>query len=299
MTEPAAAPADLLRDTAVTPVAVAPGWYTAELPDAWDFRTPSGGVLMAVALRAMAAALADPGLRLVSANTHFCSPVPAGPLEIRVEVLRHGGAAAQLRAQLSSTAVPGPGLEVSATFGRDRPGIDLLDLEFPPVPPPGDAPPLDGWPGPVPGVRPRFFANFQVRLALGHPWWTSGWTPGGARLARWFRYRIPPRRTDGHVDPCAIPPIADTMPPALIQKLGPGHPPFFAPSLDLTVHFLEDSPAEWFLVDVHARRARAGFATASADIWDDEGRLVAFATQTMILRRVPEGMRGLGADAGA
>ena len=89
---------DLARDTAVTRLASAPGWYTAELSDAWDFRTPSGGVLMTVAMRAMQAELADPGFRPVSANTHFCSPVPAGPLEIRVEVLRHGGAAAQVRA---------------------------------------------------------------------------------------------------------------------------------------------------------------------------------------------------------
>src|SRR6185369_9015568 len=35
---------DLTRDTAVRRLAAAPGWYTADLPHAWDFRTPSGGV---------------------------------------------------------------------------------------------------------------------------------------------------------------------------------------------------------------------------------------------------------------
>jgi acyl-CoA thioesterase len=82
-------------------------------------------------------------------------------------------------------------------------------------------------------------------------------------------------------------PIADTMPPALIQKLGPSHEPFFAPSLDLTVHFLEDTTSEWLLTLVHARRARAGYASADAEIWDDRGRLIALATQTMLLRRAP------------
>jgi hypothetical protein len=79
---------DLTSDTAVRRLAAAPGWYTADLPHAWDFRTPSGGVLMTVAMRAMQAELDDPALRPISANTHFCSPVPAGPLEVRVEVLR-------------------------------------------------------------------------------------------------------------------------------------------------------------------------------------------------------------------
>ncbi|HZR81046.1 MAG TPA: thioesterase family protein [Candidatus Binatia bacterium] len=281
-------PSDLARDTAITRLRVAPGWYTADLPDAWNFRSPAGGVLMTVAMRAMQAELADPDLRPVSANTHFCSPVPAGPLEVRVEVLRHGGAAAQVRAQLSSTTMPGPGLEVSATFGRDRDSIDLVDVEPPGVPRPDDALPMLRIGGIDLGQRPAFFSNFDTRLALGHPWWTDGWEPGAARIARWFRYLVPQRLPDGRLDPLALPPIADTMPPALSQKLGPGHPPFHAPSLDLTVHFLEDTTSEWLLTAVHARRARAGYATAAVEIWDDGGRLIAYGTQMMMLRRVPQ-----------
>lgn len=279
---------DLAADTAVTRLKVAPGWYTANVPPHWNFRTPSGGVLMTVAMRAMAEELGDPQLRPISANTHFCSPVPAGPLEVRVEVLRHGGAAAQVRAQLSSTSMPGPGLEVSATFGRNREGVDVIDTEPPDVLAPDQAPEVAEMIGTSQRLRPAFFANFDNRLVLGAPWWDGDWEPGPARLARWFRYKVPQRRADGTLDPFALPPIADTMPPALIQKLGPNHTPFHAPSLDLTVHFLEDTDAEWLLVSVHARRARAGYATASAEIWDDRRRLLAFATQTMMLRRVPE-----------
>ena len=118
-------PSDLAVATRVTGLRAAPGWYTAELPRAWNFLTPSGGVLMTVALRAMQAELGDASYRPVSATTVFCSPVPDGPLEIRVEVLRRGGAAPQVRAALSSTALPGPGLEVSATFARDQSGPEL------------------------------------------------------------------------------------------------------------------------------------------------------------------------------
>lgn len=279
---------DLTKDTAVTRLDVAPGRYTAHLGEAWNFRTPSGGVLMTIAMRAMQEELADPALRPVSANTHFCSPVPAGPLEIRVEVLRHGGAAAQVRAQLSSLTTPGPGLEVSATFGRDREGIDVLDSEMPAVPPPATARPVQrSQHGPLAGWEPPFFRNFDVRLALGQPWWETDWPPGPARVARWFRYLVPPRLPDGRLDPLALPPVVDTMPNALWQKLGPDRPTFLAPSLDLTVHFLEDTQDEWLLTWVHARRARAGFASADCEVWDEQGRLIAFATQTMILRSLP------------
>ncbi len=281
-------PADLARDTAVTRLKVAPGWYTADLSPAWNFRTPSGGALMTVAMRAMQQELGDPGLRPLSANTHFCSPVPAGPLEVRVEVLRHGGAAAQIRAQLSSTTMPGPGLEVSATFARDRDGIDVIDTDPPDVPAPADCRSFDQEPIIVGNERPRFFANLESRLAFGEPWWTSDWKAGPARIGRWFRYRVPQRLPDGRLDPLALPPLADTMPPALIQKLGPGHAPFFAPSLDLTVHFLEDTTAEWLLTNVHVRRARAGYATADVEIWDDRRTLVAYGTQMMLLRSVPD-----------
>lgn len=279
---------DLAVDTAVTHLKAAPGWYTADLPEGWTLRTPSGGVLMTVALRAMQAEINDPELRLVSANTHFLSPVPAGPLEIRVEVLRHGGAAAQVRAALSSTTMPGPGLEVSATFGRDREGIDLIDATFPDVLPAEEAPPMRNVTPFDRITTPPFFFNFDCRLALGHPWWKKGWQPGAARLARWYRYKLPQALADGRIDPLAIPPIADTMPPALIQKLGPEHEPFFAPSLDLTIHFLDDTRSPWLLTDVRARHARAGYAHADVDIWDGDGRLIAVGTQMMMLRRAPQ-----------
>lgn len=275
---------DLAVDTAVTRLPAAPGWFTANLCDAWDFRTPSGGVLMTVAMRAMYAELGDPQLRPLSANTHFCSPVPAGPLEIRVEILRQGRAAAQVRAQLTSTAVPGPGLEVSATFARQREGMEFVDTTRPDVPPPDDCPSMAELADTAGRERPRFFENFDSRLAAGHLWWKDDWPPGPARLARWFRYNVTQRDEAGVLDPLALPPIADTMPPALIQKVGPDYPAFYAPSLDLTVHFLDNSSCDWLLTTAHARWARFGYATADVEIWDLDGKLIAYATQMMFIR---------------
>lgn len=279
--------ADLATDCAVHKLTSAPGWYTAELPDSWSFRTPSGGVLMSVALRAMRAELADPDYPLISASTLFLSPVPHGPLEIRVELLRKGGAAAQLRAALSSTALPGPGLEVSATFARRRTGPEVEGARFPDVPMPDRAASLsEDEPG-NPHTYYRFFQNFDCREAEGPKWWVPGWQAGPAVYARWFRYRQPQRDTGGWLDPLALPPIADTMPPAVMHAVGPTDERMRAPSLDLTVHFVEPTRSDWLLARSYARRAWAGYATAEIEIWSDERRLVAYGTQTMMLRRGP------------
>jgi hypothetical protein len=216
--------------------------------------------------------------------------VPAGAIRIRVDVLRRGNAASQLRAAVvpagASGDAAGAGLEVTATFVRDRQGPDMIDTAMPAVPGPADAPSFfEGRPSDR--SRMRFFSNFDARLALGRPWWLPGWEPGPARFARWIRYLRPQRLEGGALDPLAIPPVADTMPSALWAKVGLTEPRYLAPSLDLTVHFLEDTTREWLLLSSYCRRARAGYATAENEVWTDDGRLVAFATQTMLLKRAP------------
>ncbi|MFO0590301.1 MAG: thioesterase family protein [Polyangiaceae bacterium] len=286
-------PGDLRVDTRVQKIKEAPGWYTADLPSAWNWLTPAGGVLMTVAMRAMVEEIGDDTYKPISATTLFCSPVPEGPLEIRVEVIRRGNAAIQLRAALSSTRLPGPGLEVSATFARDRTGVDLVGADFPEVYRPDEAPQFDEH-GPHRLGGFPFLSNVDVRLAQGYPFWAPEFVAKHpdlkrgedepARFARWYRYRAPQNLADGTLDPLAIPPIADTMPSAVANKVGPAGKPFHAPSLDLTVHFLEQVKTEWILVAAYARRARAGYATAEAEIWSQDGRLCAYATQTMMLR---------------
>ena len=279
--------ANLLLDTTVTRVPEFPQRYRAELPDSWSWRLPSGGVLMTVGLRAIREAIGDPSFSPISATTTFCQPVPAGIIDIDVEVLRRGKAAAQLRASLRAAGADGVCLEVIATLGRERPepAIDFLDAVFPPVPPPPDAAPIDEAQE-IDGVlkRYRFHENIDIRLAEGHIWWKPGWEAGPARMARWVRYKVPQRLPNGLLDPLVIPPIADMMPAALRQKLGPEGPKYYAPSFDLTVHFLDPTYSEWLLTRNYARRARAGYATAETEVWSEDKKLVAYATQTMMLR---------------
>lgn len=280
-------PADLLLDTTVTQVPGSSHKYLAELPDSWNWRLPAGGVLMTVGLRAIREAIGDPTFLPISATTTFCQPVPAGRIEIDVHMLRRGNAATQVRASLRAAHADGVCLEVSATFAKERsgPGIDYLDAVFPDVPRPeqgrvlNEMQQIDG-----PLKRYRFLENLDMRLARGNIWWESGWSAGPARFARWVRYKIPQKNAHGMLEPLALPPIVDMMPTAVRQKIGPDGPQYYAPSLDLTVHFLDPTSSEWLLISTYARRARAGYATAEVEVWSEDGKLVAYGTQTMILR---------------
>lgn len=272
---------DLRADT--TGERVGPGRYLVQLPDAWSYVNPSGGVLMTVALRTMQQELADPSLRPASATTIFCEPLLAGRVISDLTVLRRGSSAAQLRATLRMEGREPVGMETTATFVRDRPGIRVRDARFPDVPLPAQARP---WDEPPPGATRRrypIFDQIEQRLAIGNRWWEKGWAGGDARFARWFRPLVPQRDALG-VDPLALPPFVDTMPPALRQKLGPDTPGFDAPSLDLTVHFLSPTQSDWLLVETRCRAAVGPYATADTELWGEDGELAAYGTQTMYLR---------------
>ena len=133
-----------------------------------------------------------------AAASTFCAPVAHGALEIRVEVLRRGASACQLRAALRSIDGVDPaaragwsvGLEVTATFCRARAGLDVVDVEPPAVPSPRELP-LYGDGG---RFISAFTANFERKLALGTAWWRDGAGSGGpARRAQPLLHR-------GHTD---------------------------------------------------------------------------------------------------
>jgi acyl-CoA thioesterase len=286
-------PADLAVDTAVTPDPETPGRYHLTLPDHWDYLLPSGGAVMTCALRAAEAAVGAPLLRLASATATFCTPIHPGKLVADVTVLRRGGSTAQVRVWLRHGAPPpgippeeNIGLEVTATFCRDRRGPDVTAAVFPAVRSLADSLPAEDAAPNNPHGRFRLYHQLECRIADGDRFWTEDWAAGPARYARWMRYRMPQRDMHGRLDRLAILPLIDTMPTALHRAIGPGGYRYYAPSLDLTTYFVDDTTREWLLVAVTLRRARMGWAVADADVWDDEGRLIAHGAQSMYIQNL-------------
>ena len=101
----------------------------------------------------------------------------------------------------------------------------------------------------------------------------------------WYRFDDPPLLDDDTMDPLALVVLADTMPGAVGEKIGVQDRPWFAPSVDLSVHLLGECRSPWVLAHNRARFAGEGYVSVDMALWDcgrdgdGEPRLVAYATQ--------------------
>lgn len=189
------------RDTTVR--ALGAGRYAGHLSDVWNLRPlPQGGIVTAVALRAMAEELDDPGQRLRGLHTSFVGQVAHGPLEVTVETLRRGRSMSHVRGEVRNPGAAS-GHITTAAFGAPRRGFSFTDLEAPEAPPPGDCrsyrePPPEG----VPPFEPMPFWERCVegRSVLGHAPWED-YEPGRAETVQWFGLDDPPLGDDGTLDP--------------------------------------------------------------------------------------------------
>jgi acyl-CoA thioesterase len=232
----------------------------------------------------MGTELANPAHRLRTSTTVFARTVPAGAIAIDVDVLRAGRSVSQVQGTVRGEADPEPGHRTLAVFGRERTGwehLEFTELEMPAVPPPEDCEPL-------PADRPEasiFDVSFWRRMELGnvdfHYGWEHDWQGGRAQGTRWIRYVDTPRLADGTVDPLAYLPFVDVIPGAVFQRVGAAAPRFFAPTLDLTVHFLDRTEHDWTLQVMRMRRATHGYGSGEMELWSRDGALLAHASQTM------------------
>src|ERR1039458_9750113 len=95
------------QQTAVEPHPQKAGSYRAVITDRWNTPVlPHGGIVTALALRAMAAELDAPDETLRSVTTVFAAQVPPGPVDIDVTVLRRGRTMSQVTATVHPPTQP-------------------------------------------------------------------------------------------------------------------------------------------------------------------------------------------------
>lgn len=288
-------PAASFQDaTAIEPVPDAPGRYRACLGPDWRAPLhPSGGLVTAVALRAMQSALGRPTQHVRTSTTMFVSIVETGPLDVEVEVLREGRRMSQLRATVRNVGSDRIGHVTTAAFGEAREGFAFEWDDPPEAGAPDSHPGLATPPPGAPAMRAPFFEQVDTRRVRMFHSFEKGWEGGRAEAVRWIRFRRAGRLADGRIDPLSFVPLADTMPSAIGQYLGPGHPFFHAPSVDLTVHWFGDTTHDWLLTRARSQWAGDGYVSARTDLWDLERKPVATATQVMLVRfPAPEDLRG-------
>ena len=264
-----------------------PGRFRAQLSEAWMLVVvPQGGVVAALAMRAMQAELDDPTQRLRSMTVIFAGQVAAGDVEIDVSVLRRGRSMSQLSATVRNPGADS-GLTAVAVFGAERRGFTFVDVVPPEVSGPEGAPSFrDGAPEGVDFMfdrppMPFWDAVLDARPVLGRAPWEP-FEDGPAETAEWYRFDDPPLTPDGMLDPAGTIVMCDTMPGSVGQKVGPDVGMWFGPSVDYTVHLFDPAPSGWLLAHQHARWADDGYASIELTLWDIEQRLpVAYATQMM------------------
>ncbi|MCU1351882.1 MAG: Acyl-CoA thioesterase-like protein [Acidimicrobiales bacterium] len=272
------------RETAVAAVPGQSGRYHALLTEDWcTGLVPQGGIVAAVALRAMQAELGTPEHRLRSATTVFAASVFEGEVEIDITVLRRGRSMSQVQATLRNVGQPA-GHATTAVFGTSRPGFEFTETVLPVVPGPDACPsfrdpPPEDWPIDE-RDRFRFWEQIEGRPAVGHAPWDD-WEPTDSERVFWYRFEDTPRTADGGIDPLALVTLCDLMPGAVSERMGPRRKEWFGPSADLTVHLLGSATSDWLLAANRARHAGDGYATVECDLWDPATGLVAYATQVM------------------
>jgi acyl-CoA thioesterase len=264
------------------------GRFTTTISEPWRVvAVAQGGIVAAVAARAMTETLGDPGQPLRTLSAVFAGPVAAGPVEIETTVLRRGRSISQLTATVRNPGEPA-GLTAIGVLGAARRGFDFTDLAFP-----DDVPGPEGaWSfrDPVPdGVdfefqrppMPFWTRILESRLALRPPPWQPH-VPGPADDVYWYRLDDPPVTAEGVLDPAAAIVLCDTMPGAVYRKLGPDTGLWFGPSADYTIHLLGPAGPGWLLAHNRAHHAGDGYASLDMALWDPGSRsLVAYATQMM------------------
>ncbi|MCX6524590.1 MAG: thioesterase family protein [Actinobacteria bacterium] len=281
-------PGDILRDTEPTPVDGVAGRFSAVIPEAWRIFYAFGGATMATALRVAEAALEREDLHLVSSEAMFCQAIPVGPVAASAEIVRRGRSAAQVLVRLwaldpESPDPSGPersDLMVMCVFGlSEKSPFEFVGAIAPEVPDPQDCPQPAPRPADSPFNNIPYHEQTEFRFSNSTIKWNEEFPSAEPESASWFRFKVPPLRSDGswHPAPLALP--GDILGPAVHAGAGGSVPPFLVIILQLGLQIVAEVRGEWLLQHTRSQVAGSGYASGTAEIYDQERRLVAVATQ--------------------
>ncbi len=246
-----------------------PGPATVEVPSDWtQGRSTFGGLPVALALERMRMQV-EPTRRPRSLLVAFVGPIGPGPIEVRVEALRHGQSASVLEARV----LQGQTIRctVTGSFAADRPSEMAVEGRPRPSVPGPDG--LTSMPF-IEGLMPTFTQHFELRWAVGQiPFARSPMHEFGG----WCRLR-----ESGAAGPSHVAALVDAWPaPALQQLRKPGPASSMSWMLELADVDEQARSDDWWYFHADTDRAIGGWVNAHATLWSPSGKLVALSRQTV------------------
>jgi acyl-CoA thioesterase len=251
---------ELDDDTRLT--LLAPGRWRGELTDRWSVRAPNGGYVATYLTRALMEA--SPAPDPIALNVHFVAPARSGDAVFEAEVARAG----RSHATLTGRMFQGDDLVAVAlaTFGRRRPGREVLNTQMPVVPPPDECERRSA--RLVPGLT--IGDRFDTRMPPdGHP--DVGGAGGGTMTAGGWK-----RLLDRELDDLAVPLFLDSWPPSVWGVSESGG---YVPTVEMTFHWRAKPSRAWHLLWFTTTDVRDGYFVENGSLWGDDGVLVAQSRQ--------------------
>lgn len=253
-------------DTTITRTGA--GTFAADLEPRWlSLVGIHGGYSAAIAVRAMEAAVDDPGRALRSVATQFAAPPKPGPAEVEVTIERAGKslttASARMRQEGNLLLV------THAIFSPARGGLTFAELHRPRPADPGGAPIFE----PPGGIA--HFQNAEVRL-------DPDVVPFGGGDTAWIAAWVRPLANEP-IDAAWLVAMCDILPPAVFSRTTG---PVKAATLEYVVHLATGEPqlaaGDHTYLACRSPLSTEGFAVEDATLWGPDGEVLAVARQTRL-----------------
>lgn len=241
------------------------------VPKDWaQGRTLYGGISASLVYQA-ARQIVEQSKKLRSLNTNFIGPIEPGiPFDIKVEMLREGKNTSVVKGEiLQNNKIA---LSSLATFGTDRESKIKIENE---IHHQMERPTKANFVPMIPKITPSFISQFDLVKVIG------GWPFTGSKksvLHGWMRFKkAPDTFTDAHLVA-----IIDMWPPTVLQMLRWPAP---ASTMSWNLEFIHPHKSfrndEWLAYQATTRQASGGYAHTEANVWDEDGTLIAVSRQAV------------------
>ncbi|HEX5671823.1 MAG TPA: thioesterase family protein [Acidimicrobiia bacterium] len=252
-----------VEDTAVHPQQN--GVYSAAVSDRWSIGgRPNGGYLMGLALTALLEESPHP--HPLSTTGHFLSPADPGPATIEVTMLKKGRSVTTAQAVMSQDGRQR--LVLLASLGDlDEQQGPTRSMSAPPILP-DDLVSSAGRPAAHPIIE-----RFELLMPVAQSQIAAGVFDPEQSTAE-FSGKI--RFSDGMTPTIAsLPLMVDAFPPAVFNLGLIG----WTPTIELTVHMRGRPQGVWQILNVTTRQLIDGLLEEDAELWNEDGTLVAQSRQ--------------------